>query len=60
MDFIMVSEPGSLDDDEFFPPDVEHVFDQKLLHVKGRVIVSHVAKRYMTYALYKPWTLLLF
>jgi hypothetical protein len=54
MDFIMVSEPGSLDDDEFFPPDVEHVFDQKLLHVKGRVIVSHVAKRYMTYALYKP------
>jgi hypothetical protein len=54
MDFIMVSEPGSLDDDGFFPPDVEPVFGQKLLHVKGRVKVSHDAKRYMTCALYKP------
>jgi hypothetical protein len=50
---------SSFDDDESFPPDVEHVFGQKLTHVKGRVKVSHIAKRYMTCALYKSWTHLL-
>jgi hypothetical protein len=50
----MVSEPGSLDDDESFPPNVKHVFDQKLPHIRRRAKVSHIAKRYMTWALYKP------
>jgi hypothetical protein len=44
---------GSLDDDEPFPPDVKQVFSQKLSHVKGHVKVSHIAKRYITWLLYK-------
>lgn len=49
----MISEPGSLDDDEPFPSDVEYVFGQKLLHIMGHVTVSYIAKRYMTWAIYK-------
>jgi len=50
----MVSEPGYLDDDKPFPFDVEHVFGQKLPHVKGHVKVSYIVKRYITWAIYKP------
>jgi hypothetical protein len=50
---------GSLDDDGSFPPNVEHVFSQKLLHVKKHVKVSYIANRYMTWTLYKSWTPLL-
>jgi hypothetical protein len=38
---------------------VEHVFDQKLSHVRGCVKVSYIAKRYMIWTLYKPLTHLL-
>jgi hypothetical protein len=38
-----------LDDDGRFPPDVEHVFVKKLSHVRGRVKVSYIAKKYMTW-----------
>jgi hypothetical protein len=31
-----------------FPLDVEHVFGQKLSHVRGSVEVSYIVKRYMT------------
>jgi hypothetical protein len=44
---------GSLEDDGHFPPDVEYVFGQKLSHVRERVKVSYITKRYMTKKLYK-------
>jgi hypothetical protein len=37
MDVIMVSEPQALGQCWAFPPDVEHVFGQKMQHVRGRV-----------------------
>jgi hypothetical protein len=50
---------GSFDNDVPFPPVVEHVFGQKMPHVRGRVKVSHIAKRSLSCRLYKPWTPLL-
>jgi hypothetical protein len=44
---------GSFDNDGSFPPFVEHVFGQKMLHVRRRVKVSHIAKRSLSYRLYK-------
>jgi hypothetical protein len=48
---------GSFDNDEPFSPVVEHVFSQRY-HVKvmGRVKVTHIAKKSLSYRLYKPWT----
>jgi hypothetical protein len=34
-----------LDDDGPFPPNVEHVFDQKVATRKRRVKVSHITKK---------------
>jgi hypothetical protein len=50
---------GSFDNDGPFPPVVKHVFGQKMPHVRGRVKVSHIAKRSLSCRLYKPWTPLL-
>jgi len=40
-------------------PLVEHLFGQKLSHMRGRVKVSYIAKISFTLALYKPWCPLL-
>jgi hypothetical protein len=48
---------GSFDKDGPFSPVVEHVFGQRYhVKVRGRVKVSHIAKRSLSYRLYKPWT----
>jgi hypothetical protein len=47
---------GSFDNDGSFPPVVEHVFGQKMPHVRGHVKVSHIAKRSLSCRLYKLWT----
>jgi hypothetical protein len=51
---------GSFDNDGPFSPVVEHVFGQRYhVKVRGRVKVSYIAKRSLSYRLYKPWTLLI-
>jgi hypothetical protein len=48
---------GSFDNDGSFSPVVEHVFGQRYhFKVRGRVKLSHIAKRSLSYRLYKPWT----
>jgi len=45
---------GSFDNDGHFPSVVEHVFGQKMPHVRGHVKVSHITKRSLSCRLYKP------
>jgi hypothetical protein len=48
---------GSFDNDGLFSPVVEHVFGQRYhFKVRGRVKVFHIAKRSLSYRLYKPLT----
>jgi len=49
----------SFDNDGPFAPIVEHVFGQKMPHVRRRVKVSHIAKRSLSCRLYKLLTPLL-
>jgi hypothetical protein len=43
----------------FSLPSVEHVFGQKLSHVRGRVKVPYIAKVCLFWEVYKPWCPLL-
>jgi hypothetical protein len=48
---------GSFDNDGPFSPVVEQVFGQRYhVKVRGVVKVFHIAKRSLSYRLYKPWT----
>jgi len=51
---------GSFDNDGHFHPVVKHArVWPKMPHVRGRVKVSHIAKRSLSCRLYKLWTPLL-
>jgi len=51
--YMVLERVSFLNDDGYFPPDVKHVFGQKLSYVRRCVKVSHIAKKYMTWVLYK-------